>query len=337
MALVCLARWLVGDGAILAGGEKMEGERFVQRTREKLWRDLGELVATALQHPQTIEVALNPDGKLWAERIGEPMKCIGTMEPFHAEAVIKTLASHLHEVVTRSTPILEGELPPDGWRFSGQLPPVVKAPAFAIRVPAMRVIALEEYVACGELSQARYEVLKAAIERRENILVVGGTGSGKTTLVNALIGAMVRASPNDRVIVIEDTQEIQCAAQNSIQYRTCPGVSVTDLLKASLRMRPDRILVGEVRGPEALDLLMAWNTGHEGGAATVHANDARSGLSRLERLVSMHSSSPRQVPRLIAEVVDVVVHIARVAGGRAVQEVLRVDGWCGDDYQTTQC
>ena len=131
-----------------------------------------------------------------------------------------------------------------------------------------------------------------AIAAHRNILVIGGTGSGKTTLVNAIIHRMVEIAPNERVVIIEDTGEIQCAAQNAVQYHTTLDVTMTLLLKATLRMRPDRILVGEVRGPEALDLLMAWNTGHEGGAATLHANNARAGLDRLAMLISMNRESP---------------------------------------------
>src|SRR5262249_55295823 len=153
-------------------------------------------------------------------------------------------------------------------RFSGQLPPVVTAPAFAIRKPAVKLLQLADYVAQGALTEGHYAALERAVQAHQNILVVGGTSSGKTTFVNALIAQMVLADPGERFVILEDTREIQCAAKNSVQYHTSVAVSMTDLLRATLRMRPDRILVGEVRGPEALDLLMAWNTGHEGGAAT---------------------------------------------------------------------
>lgn len=310
----------------------LQNREFERRTREKLRRDLGPIISAALEDERTIEVMLNPDGQLWQERLGEPMRCIGRMEASRAEAVIKTLASHLDREVTRESPLLEGELPPDGARFAGQLPPIVPAPAFAIRVPALRVFRLEDYVAQGALSRDQHAVLAQAIGERRNILVVGGTGSGKTTFVNALIAAMVTATPGDRVVLIEDTREIQCTADNCVQYHTGRTVTMTDLLRTTLRMRPDRILVGEVRGPEALDLLMAWNTGHEGGAATVHANDTRSGLTRLEMLVSMHASAPANIAALIAEAVDVVVHIARTPQGRRVQQMLQVRGLRGADY-----
>ena len=186
------------------------------------------------------------------------------------------------------------------------------------------------------MSGSHCAVLKAAVEAHRNVLVIGGTGSGKTTFVNALIAHMVAADPNERLVILEDTREIRCSAQNAVQYHSSPAVSMTELLRTTLRMRPDRILVGEVRGPEALDLLMAWNTGHEGGASTVHANNARAGLVRLQMLVSMHRDAPTAIEPLIAEAVDVLVHIARSASGeRRVQEVLEVLGHGADGYRTT--
>jgi hypothetical protein len=153
-----------------------------------------------------------------------------------------------------------------------------------------------------------------------------------TTLVNALVGEVTAQFPAERLIIIEDTGEIRCAAANYVQYHTSPERSMTDLVRTSLRMRPDRILVGEVRGPEALDLLMAWNTGHEGGIATLHANNAEAGLARLCTLVSMHPNAPREIEPLIGDAVDVLVHIARKDGppGRIVREVLRVEKWDGN-------
>jgi type IV secretion system protein VirB11 len=177
-------------------------------------------------------------------------------------------------------------------------------------------------------------VLQRAVLEHRNILVIGGTGSGKTTLINALIAEMIGFGPSERLVIIEDTREIQCAADNCVQLHTTPEVSMTQLLRTTLRMRPDRILVGEVRGPEALDLLMAWNTGHQGGAATLHANSARAALVRLAMLVSMHPDAPRPIEPLIAEAVDIVVHITRTATGRRVQEIVEVSGHGGLGYET---
>ena len=305
-----------------------------ERAKRKLERDLGPLLMDALGDPKTVEVMLNADGKLWQERLGEKMRCIGKLPSARAEAIIKTVAGYHGKEVTRHKPILEGELPLDGSRFAGQLPPVVPAPTFAIRKRAVAIFTLDQYVSAGILTAGQKQQLTAAIKAHRNILVIGGTGSGKTTLVNAIINSMVTLDPSERVFIIEDTGEIQCAAENFVQYHTSLEVTMTMLLRTTLRMRPDRILVGEVRGPEALDLLMAWNTGHEGGAATLHANNARAGLDRLAMLISMHPDSPKPIEPLIGEAVHIIVHIARTPEGRSVQEILEVCGYENGHYVT---
>lgn len=314
--------------------EHSEAISIKERARRKLERDMGPVLLAALNDPRTVEIMLNADGKLWQERLGEPMKCIASIRMAQAQAIIETVAGYHGKEVTRQKPILEGELPLDGSRFAGQLPPVVPAPTFAIRKRAVAIFTLAQYVEDGVMTAGQRDALIEAIRAHRNILVVGGTGSGKTTLVNAIINQMVVQDPTERVILIEDTGEIQCAAANYVQYHTSIDVNMTTLLRSALRMRPDRILVGEVRGPEALDLLMAWNTGHEGGAATLHANNARAGLDRLAMLISMHPDSPRPIEPLIAEAVHVVVHIARFEGQRRVQEILAVSGFDGHRYLT---
>lgn len=294
------------------------------RAKVKLTRDLGPLLINALNDSKTVEIMLNADGKLWQERLGEKMCCIGTLPVARSEAIIKTVAGYHNKEVTRHKPIFEGEFPLDESRFAGQLPPVVPAPTFAIRKRAIAIFTLEQYVAAGIMTLAQSEILTSAVKAHRNILVIGGTGSGKTTLVNAIIEKMVALDPTERVFIIEDTGEIQCAAENFVQYHTTLDVNMTMLLKTTLRMRPDRILVGEVRGPEALDLLMSWNTGHEGGAATLHANNATAALDRLAMLISMHPDSPKPIEPLIGEAVHIVVHIARIPEGRRVQEILEV-------------
>ncbi|MCW5321899.1 P-type conjugative transfer ATPase TrbB [Verminephrobacter aporrectodeae subsp. tuberculatae] len=305
-----------------------------ERAKKKLERDMGPVLLAALHDPRTVEVMLNADGRLWQERLGEPMVSIGSLRAAQAQAIIETVAGYHGKEVTRHKPILEGELPIDGSRFAGQLPPVVPAPTFAIRKKAVAIFTLDEYVEHGVMTRAQHDALAAAVAAHRNILVVGGTGSGKTTLVNAIINQMVIHDPSERVFIIEDTGEIQCAAENYVQYHTSIDVSMTELLKTTLRMRPDRILVGEVRGPEALDLLMAWNTGHEGGSATLHANNAKAGLDRLAMLISMHPDSPKPIEPLISAAVHVVVHIVRTTQGRRVQEIIEVSGFRDGQYVT---
>ena len=305
------------------------------RAQRKLARDMGPILLAALYDPKTVEIVLNADGRLWQERLGEPMQCIGALRAAQAEAVIRTVAGYLGKTVTADMPIIEGELPIDGSRFAGQLPPIVTAPTFAIRKRAVAIFTLEEYLESGILSRPHYDAIKAAVKAHRNILVTGGTGGGKTTLINAIINEMVLCNPIERVCIIEDTGEIQCAAENHVQYHTTLEVTMTALLKVILRMRPDRILIGEVRGAEALDLLDAWNTGHEGGAATLHANTTRDALTRLQSLVSRNEAAPSHIEPLIGDVVHLVVHIARVPEGRRVQEVIEISGYQDGRYRTT--
>ena len=314
--------------------EGTEFNSIKERAKRKLERDMGPELLAALHDPKTIEIMLNADGKLWQERMGEPMRCMGTLRGAQAQAIIETVAGYHGKEVTRQKPILEGELPLDGSRFAGQLPPIVPAPTFAIRKKAVAIFTLDQYVESNMMSAAQQQTLVTAVAAHRNMLVIGGTGSGKTTLVNAIINQMVIHDPSERVFIIEDTGEIQCAAVNHVQYHTSLDVGMTALLKTTLRMRPDRILVGEVRGPEALDLLMAWNTGHEGGAATLHANNAKAGLDRLAMLISMHPDSPKPIEPLIGEAVHIVVHIARTNEGRRIQEIIEVSGYSNGQYIT---
>jgi type IV secretion system protein VirB11 len=256
------------------------------------------------------------------------------MRAAKARGIVKTVAGYHGRELTRSNPTIECEFPLDGSRFAGQIPPVVSEVVFAIRKKAVSVFTLQDYVVKGIMTAAQSACIQDAVARRRNILVIGGTGSGKTTLVNAVIEHIVTIDPDVRLVIIEDTAEIQCSAKNYIQYHTSAEVSMTQLLRITLRMRPDRIIVAEVRGPEALDLLMAWNTGHEGGAATLHANDARAGLSRLAMLISMHPDSPKPIEPLIGDAVHLIVHIARTPEGRRVEEIIEVKGYENGRYLT---
>ncbi len=281
---------------------------------------LGADVTAILLAEDTIEVLVNPDGRVWVERIGRGRRAAGfSLAPIETERAIRLIATLTGAEVTRDRPIVSAELPPRGERFEGVLPPVARAPCFAIRKPATCIISLADYVAAGVIDDRQCAVLHKAVASRANIIVAGGTGSGKTTLANALLAEI--ALLNERVVILEDTRELQCAAEDAVALRTQAGaVTLSDLVRSTLRLRPDRIIVGEVRGPEALDLLKAWNTGHPGGIATLHANSARAALGRLEQLAMEASSSPPAA--LIAETVDLVVFIERGGpAGRRVAEI----------------
>jgi len=303
-----------------------------RRIKEKLERELGPDIVRLLSEPDVTEIMLNPDGRVWIDRISLGMEQVGTMKAHQALSLIGTVASTLNSAVTRESPTLECELPLDGSRFAALVPPVVSAPVFTIRRKAVKIFTLGDYVAAKIMTERQCEAICDAVRNYQNILVVGGTGSGKTTLTNAIIDYTAKICPDDRIVIIEDTAEIQCSSPNNVILRATDTVDMLRLLKATMRLFPKRITVGEVRGGEALALLKAWNTGHPGGVATAHANGAYAGLVRLESLVGEATAKPMQ--SLIAEAVNYVVAISKTPAGRRVQSVLKVTGFQDGVYQT---
>lgn len=296
----------------------------VSRGARMLRTALGTTIADWLDDPAVIEVMLNPDGRLWIDRLGEGISETGmTMSAADGERIIRLVAHHVGAEVHGAAPRVSAELPEGGERFEGLLPPVVAAPCFAIRKPAVAVFSLGDYVVAGIMTASEAELLAHAVADRMNILVAGGTSTGKTTLTNALLAEV--AKTQDRVVLIEDTRELQCAAPNLVALRTKDGVaSLSDLVRSALRLRPDRIPIGEVRGAEALDLLKAWGTGHPGGVGTIHAGTALGTLRRLEQLIQ---ETVVTVPRaLIAETINVIAVLVRDGTGRQLSELVRVDG-----------
>lgn len=295
------------------------------RQSEALRRAMGADILEPLRDPQVIEVMLNPDGTLWVDRLGAGMQCTGTIDPVRALTIVNTVAAMLETVVTPERPILECELPLDGSRFEALIPPLVERASFALRKKALLVFTLDDYVAKGIMTDEQRRAIESAVAGRRNVLVCGGTGTGKTTLANAILDCVAKVDHEHRIVVIEDTRELQVNAKNVVFLRTSDNTDMTRLLRATLRLRPDRIVVGEVRDGSALALLKAWNTGHPGGVGTVHANDASAALIRVGQLIQ-EAGVPAN-PELIAEAVNVVVSIKRTATGRAVEEVAIVHGW----------
>ncbi len=336
-------------------GQMQELQQVAERRNEKLVRELGPLVSSSLQDHGTEDILLNPDGQLWVKRTHEDFRVVGKMPPAQALSAFGTIAAIRDTVINHDNPILETELPTDGSRFEGLVPPVVRHPVFAIRQRPHCVFTLNEYEIDGILTdksdalnlqrrrdyflesvrgKRHLEVIRAAIEQRKNILVAGSTGSGKTTFINAVLDELAWISPNDRVLIIEDTPELQCNVKNAVALLAVGRVSMLDCLRACMRLKPTRIVVGEVRGAEALSMLKAWNTGHPGGAASVHANDAHGALIRLESLVAEATAAPQQ--KLIAEAVNVVVFVdgePSIRAGRKVREVAVVTGYSDGDYK----
>jgi type IV secretion system protein VirB11 len=328
-----------------------------QRLQEKLERECGAAVMRALRDPTVIELMLNPDGRLWTDVVGKGMEFTGQIiEPGAAESVLTTCASMLQTTVTRENPILEGEFPLDGSRLEGILPPIVRAPIFAIRKKALQVFTLDDYRARGIIGTTLgkrassnepddgaahghpIDAIRHAVRERHNILIVGGTGSGKTTLANAILAEIAALCGDDRLVAIEDTMELQVTMRNSVLLRTNDETNMQRLLRATMRLRPDRIVVGEVRGGEALTLLKSWNTGHPGGIATIHANSAEGGLVRLTQLIyeapEARNLSEKSVASTIREAVNLVVFIERAAtqAGRSVSEMMEISDFVNDRF-----
>jgi type IV secretion system protein VirB11 len=292
---------------------------------------LGKAIMSALSEQDVVEIMLNPDGQLFVERVGKGMEPSGEMTPHDAQIIMGKVAHALGTEITSDRPIISGELPIGGHRFEGLLPPVVSKPSFTIRKKASLLIPLSKYVEDGVMTDGQSAVIRDAVAGRKNILVSGGTGTGKTTLTNAIIGEMVFVAPDHRLVILEDTAEIQCAAKNAVILHTSDTVDMQRLLKSTMRLRPDRIIVGEVRDGAALTLLKAWNTGHPGGIATVHSDNAFTALTRLEQLVAEVSQQP--MSQVIAEAVDLIVSIERSPEkGRIVRDIVTVSGFRDGSY-----
>lgn len=301
------------------------------RLIRKLQEALGDQLCMALDDATVVEIMLNPDGRLFIERLGHGVAPAGEMSSAAAEMVIGTVAHALQSEVDTEQPIISGELPIGGHRFEGLLPPVVAKPAFTIRRRASRLIPLDDYVRSGVMSEYQASTIRSAISARLNIIISGGTGSGKTTLANAVIDEIVKSAPEDRLVILEDTAEIQCTAENAVLLHTSDTVDMARLLKSTMRLRPDRIVVGEVRDGAALTLLKAWNTGHPGGVATIHSNTAMSALRRLEQLTAEASQQPMH--EVIGEAVDLIVSIERTPRGRRVRDVIQVERFASGQYE----
>jgi P-type conjugative transfer ATPase TrbB len=303
------------------------------RVRDHLLDVMGTTVRDLLTAPDVTDVILNPDGRLWVSRLGHERQAVGFMPADQAMRFIGAVAASMNTEATEDTPSVQGHLITDGSRFQGCIPPIVEAPFFAIRRRASAVFPLARYVAHGQMTERQKAIIEAAIADRRNILVVGGTGAGKSTLINGLLHSLVEIHPHHRIFGIEDTVELQCAALDQTFARTSATMDIRALVRIAMRSFADRIIIGEARGPEMLDILMAWGTGHPGGFATIHSDIARpeAGLERVEDLLLQATNNP--VPRMIARTVNVIICIDRSQGARRVSQVVTVHGHDGQDYQ----
>lgn len=312
--------------------KSLELETTVERAVKKLKRDLGDVFLDALRDPNVIEIMLNPNKTIWIEKHGK-MSQVGEMNANQSESLLKMVASCVKEELDPCNPLIECELPFHGARFEGMLPPIVANPTITIRKHAEDIYTLEDYVNSGILTQYQNDVLISAVKNRKNILVAGSTSSGKTTFTNAVLDAIETVTPEHRLIVIEDTNEIQLKGGNNVVIRSNTNFTMLQALRATMRLNPTRIVVGEVRGGEALTLLKSWNTGHPGGLCTVHANGAEAALIRMEQLIGESSATPMQ--STIAEAIDLIVFIERDETskvGRKISSIVHLKGYSNGEY-----
>ena len=292
------------------------------RRRSALARALGATIADALAAPDVVEALVNADGRVWLDRVGQGLVLTDhRIAANDRETAIRLLAHEAGETVGEDRPVLATILPDSAARVQALLPPLVEAPVLAIRKRPATIYTLADYVRDGIATPAQAAMLSDAVARGRNIVVAGGTGSGKTTLLNALLAEPAFAA--SRVLILEDTAELQIASANAVQLltkRADPPVTMRELVQMTLRLRPDRIVVGEVRDGAALEVLKAWNTGHPGGLLTLHANSAADALARLEDLCMEAVAAPPK--RLISASVDLIVFIAREGGKRAIQSIV---------------
>ena len=310
---------------------------MLDTTRERLIKSLehncGPVIMDAVRDPAVIEIMLNPDGKIWTEKYGEDQKCVGELSQAQSRLILSLVASALDETVSARSPVVEGLFPLDGSRFEGTYPPIVgPCASFSMRKKASRIITLPEYLEQGVITADVIPLLKEAILARQNIVVVGGTSSGKTTFVNGVIHFLDELCPHDRIVILEDTAELQCKSPNAVFFLTSElaGITMRDLTKVCMRYAPKRIFVGEVRDAAALELLKLWNTGQPGGIGTFHADSATDALERLEELVEEAGAGPKQ--KLIGRAIDLIVFMTKtVRNTRELREIVRVKGYSRRD------
>ncbi|MBS0358900.1 MAG: P-type conjugative transfer ATPase TrbB [Proteobacteria bacterium] len=311
-----------------------------ERLYSKLYQDLGDKIIGFLKDKDVHEIMLNPDGKCWIDHALEGLLFVCTLTEREATAIIQSIAGIHGCIVTKESPRLEAKLPfykeLQGERFTAQIPPIVPLPSFTIRKRSEHVFRLLDYIGSDRLTLKQLLILRELIRDRKNILVCGGPGSGKTTVTNALIVEAVQHNPNQRFVILEDLPELQCEAENCVSLVTSEQVDLQGLLRSAMRMRPDRILVGEVRGREALDMLKAWNTGCPGGICTVHANSA---LDAIQRIVDLAMESQLTSPplSLVSHTIDAIVSVVRKGSQKGfIQEILSLGAYQDGQFTFTK-
>jgi len=320
----------------------LDSDEKTRRVNQKLLRELGEFEPYLMRDDSITEIMLNPDGRVWVEGHGGISRDVGSMAPARSQSFLSTVASTLGTVIDGSNPTLDGVLKITGSRISGQLPPVSTSPTFIIRKHSPLKRRLSWFVEKKIISRDQYDYIVGAIKDKKNIIVVGSTGSGKTFFVNALLHELSYIAPKDRILTIEDVYELSVSSDNFISWYTSPSRTLLDLLHMSLRANPKRVMVGEVRGGEAYQMLKLWRTGHSGGFSTIHADlGPLDGLERLELMSAESEEGGRLglewIRKVIANAVDVLIPISlNGSGARSVPVIVEVVSYEGGEYKTRQ-
>ncbi len=278
------------------------------------------------------EIMVNKKGAVLVEKENILQETETYLSGMQIESIIRVIASNNNFYVNTQSPSVSAKVGPYGFRFQGIIPPASEFPVFCIRKQRKYTMSIDDLVACNTMSDAQKQYLQNSVALKKNILIAGGTGSGKTTLVNALLSDSVLEE--ERIVVIEDTPELYCNPANGFRLLTSKEYSYTNAIKDVLRMRPDRIIIGELRDSAALDLLKAWNTGHNGGISTLHANSA---VSALERLAQLIEERIEEAPRaLIAEIIDICVYVGRRKSTRKVLEIKEILEYSNQSFITKE-
>lgn len=307
-----------------------------RRLCEKLYHDFGEPIIGCLKDKKIHEIMLNPDGKLWVDSREKGLLPITHLSENQVYSIIHAVAGLHNAVINQHHPHLEAKLPffngMQGQRFIAQIPPIVLGPCFTIRKRSDVVFTLDDYLNTGRANKKHNAILRDLIQKRKNILIAGGPGSGKTTLINALTAEAVRQEDKQRLLILEDLPELQCASSNKVALLTSSTVTMTALVRMAMRMRPDRILIGEVRGAEALDMLKAWNTGCPGGFCTVHANSAQEAIQRILDL-AMENKLTTPPLQLVAQTIDAVIFIHRKGHQKGfIHEIVTLESFQNEQF-----
>jgi P-type conjugative transfer ATPase TrbB len=326
---------------------KRKGMLRIQKSENMAFDQLCGPEITALMHRDDVtEIYVNDDGLLRFEsQVDGKVKTNTKLDARKVQAIIEFVTGQIGKVVNFDIPDISAEVRGYGSRFQGELPPLVRVPVFNIRKKATRIFSLQSYVDNGSLEPRYKDYIDQAIAGRKNILVVGGTGTGKTTFLNAALAEIEKLTPDHRIITLEDTPELQCPCEDYSPMFTKQDTGsgfkydMTRLLMSCMRRSPDRIIVGEVRDGAAFSLLKAWNTGHPGGLSTVHADSAVLGLARLEQLAREDPNTAGiDVKPIIGEAINVSIGIVKVllpdgTKSRKINDIIEVHGY---DSQTKQ-